>query len=140
MSGIKIVAYRQGMMLRPYGEASEAELERVPQKPKLVTLEVRQPRNPRHLAKYWCILQRAADTDPEFTDPHEVDDWIRQRLRMWKEFKDWDGRMVVRLDSIGAENMDQIRFAAFYDRAMWLLSERLGIDPLDLLPAREEAA
>lgn len=140
MSGIKLTMFRQGMRMMPYGEAAENDMDRIPQQPKLVTIEVKQPRNPKHLAKYWVICQRAAATDPEFTDAQEVDDWIRERLRMFKSWKDWDGRLVVRLDSIGAESMDQIRFAAFYDRALWLLSERLGVDPEALLDDRSEAA
>jgi hypothetical protein len=140
MSGIKLVAYRQGGVLRPYGEVAEDDFDRIPQKPKLVTIEVHQPRNPKHLARYWCICKRAAATDPEFSDKEEVDDWIRERLRMFKEFKDYDGRLIVKLDSIGAEAMDQLRFKNFYDRAIWLLSERLGVDPEALIDDRSEAA
>lgn len=132
-TGIKLLAYRDRAVLRPWGEAAEIDFDRIPQRPKFITIEVRQPRNPEHLAKYWVICQRVAGTDPEFTDAEDVHEWIKVRLRMFKEYKDWDGRILIRTKSISVESMDQIKFASFYDRALWLLSERLGIDPVELL-------
>jgi hypothetical protein len=132
-AGVKLVAMKDGGVLRPWGEAAWNEFERIPQKPKLVTVEVRQPRNPGHLSKYWSILQKAARTDPEYTEAEDLHEWVKVRLGMIKEFKDWDGRILIRTKSISVESMGQIHFANFYDRALWLLSERLGVNPEALL-------
>ena len=46
---------------------------------------------------------------------------------------DRDGTLVIEYESISFAAMDQVRFANFYDRALWLWSERIGCDAETLL-------
>jgi hypothetical protein len=139
-AGVKFVGYRDGGRIFPWGEYSADAIMQIPEKPKLITFEARQNRNPKHLNLYWKIVNRVAENDPELTDPQDLHDWIKIRLGMFKEFKDWDGRILVRAKSISVEAMDQIHFKNFYDRAMWLLSERIGMSPEELLDGEQSEA
>ena len=132
VSGIKIVAIKEPGVLRPWGEHSVNEFDRIPFGKKL-SIEVRQPRYPEHLNKYWLILTRAAANLPGCEGPDELHEDIKIKLRMFKEYQSWDGKILIRTKSISVESMDQIKFSLFYDRAIWVLGEWLGIDPNELL-------
>ena len=132
--GIKFIAVRKDRVLIPHGAYSVQQLELIPQD-KHVSIELRQPRNPDHLNKYWAILSKAAENDPELTSADDLHEWIKIRLRMVKGYKDWNGQIVAVTKSISVESMDQIKFNNFYDRALDLLADRLGVDPVSLLDA-----
>lgn len=136
-AGIEIVGYRDGGVLRPWGEASWNDFDRVPQN-KHVMIDITQRRNVAHHNKMWAIFQRVAECCPGFDDAEDVCEWVKIKLRMVKAYKDWgDGRIIVRTKSISFASLDQVRFSAFYDRAIWLLSEHIGIDPESLLTGED---
>lgn len=134
-AGIEIVGYRDQGVIIPWGAAAERDFETVPNK-KLLLLNLHQRRNPEHHEKYWAILQRVCDFCDEFDTAEDVADWVKLKLRMVKSFKDWDGRIVFRTKSTSYASMDQVQFANFYDRAMFIIAQRVGFDPEELLPPR----
>jgi hypothetical protein len=132
-AGVRLVATREGHALVPWGEAASVEFERIPPA-KLVVVQVLRRRNPQHLSKYWLVLQRVAANDPEFKTAEQVHQFVKVKLRHFDTFIDEaTGRVLIRTKSIGVASMDQIEFNGFYDRAMYVLSQRLGIDVEALL-------
>lgn len=142
MSVLEFTGYREGGVIRPWGEASWNDFMVIPERPKHCQFVVRQPRNIEHHNKYRLILQRAAATDPEYhNDPDGLAEWVKVRLRMFKEFDVLpDGRVRIVTESTSVYSMDQIKFNLFYERAMMVLGERLGIDPEALLDDRSQSA
>ncbi len=134
---------RDGGCLRPYGDAAWDTFDGIrTNKPVIVT--VHQARNPEHHAKLWALAAKVADFDPEFTDAEDAVDWVKEQIPNMhrKEAKvGRDGTIVVRirLKSISFASMDQLAFNRFYDRAVWLWSQRIGTDPETLLEEAEAA-
>lgn len=125
-----------GGALRPDGDQSWEVFETV-RASKSVLVTVHQPRNPDHLKKYWAVCAAVADADPGFDDREDADHWVRVSIPwMRKEYRLGDGRVSVRPKSIALGAMDQEEFERFYERAIALWSERLGMDAEQL---RDEA-
>lgn len=100
---------------------------------KPVECEIFQYRNPKHSAKYWLLMHRIAQNSDDFNDAQEVSDWVKARLGMVRHVRSWGDSTVVALRSISYSQMSQIKFNIFYDRALFVLSEKLGYDPEALL-------
>jgi len=114
-------------------------MDRLP-KDRAVVVTVHQPRNREHLAKYWSICSVVADADPAFDDRDDADHWVRVHIPwMHRSYEvveaDGEVRTFIRVKSINVESMGEPEFKKFYDRAMTLFSERIGMDVEDL--ARE---
>ena len=144
MSKAELVMQRDGGCLRPYGDPAWDAFDGVrTNKPVIVT--VHQARNPDHHNKLWGIAAKVADFDPEFTDAEDAVDWVKEQIPNMHTKKARglpSGTIEVRivLRSISFASMDQIAFNRFYDRALWLWSERIGTDPETLLEQQAEAA
>jgi len=119
--------------MQPYGDAAWEIFERIRRgKPVLVTVE--QPRNPEHHAKLWALANAVANFDRDFVDGEDAVEWVKLHIpNMHKTYTLMDGRIVIKTHSISWAKMDQIRFTRFYDRALWLWSQKIGCDPEALL-------
>lgn len=104
-------------------------------KPVLVIVE--QPRNPGHLRKYWALATAVAKADPDFTDKDEADHWARIHQEDMRREYFVGGRPVVMVEKIDVASMDQLRFTKFYDKALMIWAEKIGMDPEDLLKGAE---
>lgn len=125
--------------LLPYGAAAIKDFENVSgQKP--VIVKAHQPRNPKHHDRIWSIYQIAAETDPVLETADQINEWVKIKLGYVDYIIKHEGRSLVKTRSISFESMDQIKFKIFYDRAIKVLCERLGVDVEDLLNHREQAA
>ena len=137
MSKLEIVMKRDGGCLRPYGDAAWDRFDSVrTTKPVIVT--VHQARNPEHSAKLWAMAAKVSDFDKDFIDGEDAVEWVKMNIPSMRRFRVLhDGTVVVSTKSISFASMDQISFARFYDRALWLWAEKIGCDPETLL---QEAA
>jgi hypothetical protein len=127
----KLTMIKEGGRLCPYGDVAWEEFDSIPHG-KIVTVTVHQSRNPLHHAKLWALATKVANFDPEFQDAEHAVAWVKRMIPgMHKRYKMGDV-LVIELKSINFESMDQIRFNRFYDRALWLWSERIGTDPEQL--------
>lgn len=132
MTGVKLTMMKDGGVLRPYGDVAWEEFDQIGNKPVMVT--VHKARNPLHHAKLWALATKVADFDKEFTDADDAVRWVKRHIPgMHKRYKEKDGSLVIELASINFESMDQLRFNRFYDRALWLWTQRIGVDPETLL-------
>ena len=132
MSKTKLLMRRDGGCLRPEDRYSWDVFDTIrTSKPVVVT--VHQARNPDHLKKYWTLATIVADNDPHFVDRYHADEWCKVRMGRFTEYKDVDGQILIRTESIAIESMGQLDFNQFYDTALALWSERLGVDVDELL-------
>ena len=121
-----------GASLKPDGDASWDVFDTI-RSSKSVVVTVRQPRNPDHLKKYWAVATAVADAYDGFEDKDDADHYVRINIPwMRKEYRLRDDRLAIRPLSIGIESMDQLTFNDFYDRALKLWAELIGMDPEDL--------
>lgn len=134
----EILMVRDGGVLRPYTDIDWDIFKTIEaKKPVLVTLH--QPRNPDHHRKLWKLATVVANFDPIFRDAEDVVRWLKRHIPwMHKRYKGRDGSMIIELESISFASMDQTKFNALYERAMELLTERLGCNPETLLEQIDE--
>ncbi len=108
-------------------------------KPVLVT--VHQARNPDHHNKLWAIATRVADFCADFDDAEDAVDWAKIHIPNMRRYRQrLDGSVVVSTKSISYASMDQIAFNRFYDRCLYLWSQKIGCDPETLIDQVEAAA
>lgn len=124
---------REGNCLKPADSMSLEQFQDVrTKKPVLVTIH--QARNPQHHEKLWAIAARVADFDPDFSDAEDAVEWAKLHMPTMRQFRTLrDGSVICTTKSIAFASMDQIRFERFYDRALWLWTEKIGTDPETLL-------
>lgn len=129
MATSKIIVRRIGSSLHPVGAESIAAVERLKSSQSYV-VTVRKSRNPDFLRRYWSICAVAADFGDEWDDREDVDHWVRMQIPWMREqyTAEDDGTVIVRLRSISCDDMDETEFDKFYERAMELISEKIGTD------------
>ena len=139
MSKTEMLMKRDGGVLRPYTDIDHDMFKAIDTKqPVLVT--VHQARNPEHHAKFWALATAVANFS-DFVDAEDAVEWAKLHIpNMHKEYTLRDGRLAIRTKSINFASMDQVKFRNFYDRALWLWSEKIGCDPETLLAQTEQAA
>jgi hypothetical protein len=94
-----------------------------------VVITIRKSRNLDHLKKYWVICAAAAAADHEWDDREDADHWVRVSIPWMREqYRLGPTRIGIRLKSISVDEMDQAEFDKFYERAVELLSMRVGTD------------
>jgi hypothetical protein len=135
MAKLKLTMVRDGMVLRPFGNFSCLQFEKI-KTLKQVIVTVHQARNPEHHNKFWAIAAKVADFDRDFEDADDAVRWVKRQIPgMHRKYKERDGTLILELESISVESMDQIAFEQFYERALALWAERIGCDPEALLEA-----
>jgi len=115
--------------LHPYDDASWEAFDKLPRdKPLLIT--VKQSRNPEFLARYWAILSVAVDHSDAWVDRDDVHHWLRVQVPWMRDsyMIEEDGTMVVTLKSTAIDSMKEDEFERYYERAMELISEKIGTD------------
>ena len=126
---------RDGGVLRPYTDIDHDLFKQIDSK-RPVMVSVHQPRNPDHHRKLWALAAKVADFDKDFVDAEHAVEWVKLHIpNMHKEYRMRDGKLAIATKSINFASMDQVRFNRFYDRALFLWSERIGTDPETLLNA-----
>ena len=125
--------------LYPSSQVAKDAFDRITSKRKVI-VTVHQARNPDHHAKAWAVATKVADNDPHFQDAEDAMEWAKLKtpwmIRSWKTDGD---KIIVQTKSISYASMDQLRFNEFYDRAVKLWSERLGVD-VETLEREAQAA
>jgi hypothetical protein len=127
----EMILRKEGGSLHPVGDPDDMSwkvFDRIPNHTTVV-VTVHKSRNIEHLAKYWVLCRFVADFDAEFDEQTDVDNWLRLSIPwMREEYELGDGKVRVKLKSISIDEMDQTEFELFYDRAVELLSARIGRD------------
>lgn len=122
-------AMREGMNLRPYGAESAAVLAKLPLT-KMLHVEVKQPRNGKHLRLYWTLCKRIGDALGMADE--DISDVLKLRTGHVREIKTKHG--VERVPkSISFAAMDQTAFSAFWEKCVIVVTQEWGIAREDIL-------
>ena len=133
VSKLELTMERDGRCLKPADQFSSELFDSITTK-KPVVVTIHQARNPQHHSKLWALASKVADFDDDFTDAEDAVEWAKMHIpSMRQSMTLTDGTVVVKLRSIAWASMDQLRFERFYDRALYLWSQKIGTDPLTLL-------
>ena len=113
---MKALFQKDAGCLRPFGDEAEAML----QKWKIgsvVSVEVKQPRNPDHHKKFFALLNLIYSNQEHYKSTDEILDAFKFAVGHTKKIKTRRGVIEVPL-SISFSAMSQDEFAAFYDKAV----------------------
>ena len=89
--------------------------------------------NPHHKL-YWSILKAVVDTTAMWPTPQKLHNEIKFLTGYYSSvINGKSGQIFYVVDSISFESMDQQEFSTFFDAAMEVLANRLGVDPMELL-------
>lgn len=122
-------AMREGMTLRPYGAESAAVLGKLPLT-KMLHVEVKQPRNGKHLRLYWTLCHRIGDGLG--IEAEDISDVLKLKTGHFREIRTKTG--VERVPkSISFAAMDQDGFRIFFDKAVGVITNEWGLARADIL-------
>ena len=135
---MKLVVRRHNNALHPADDLSWEVFDKLP-RDKLLSCEVWvRGRNPEFLSRYWAVLSVAADHHDDWDDRSDVDHWVRLRIPMTHTKYTIGTDVVIELRSIAIDAMSVEDFETFYEKAMALLSEKIGSDVESLAEAAWE--
>jgi len=99
-----------------------------------VIVEFKTARNPKHTRLFWALMRDVVKSgawkgDAQFgADEEGLVKWIKYEFRMFDAFVLGE-KVCFEFHSIGEEKMTQAVFSRFFDRAIWLICDRLLKDP-----------
>lgn len=127
---MKLIVKKQASSLHPSDQASWDVFDKLPVGKELVCEIKTRGRTAEFLSRYWSILTVAVDHSEAWDDRDDVDHWVRMQIPWMREeyMVEEDGTVIVRLKSISIEEMDTETFDKFYERAMQLISAKIGTD------------
>lgn len=120
---------REGMNLRPYGAESASVLGKLPLT-KMLHIEVKQPRNGRHLRLYWTLCHRIGDALG--LESEDISDVLKIKTGHYREVKTKRG-VEIFPRSISFAAMDQTAFKPFFDKCVLVITTEWGIERADIL-------
>lgn len=106
----------------------------------LVRLDGKRPRNPERHKLYWAMLTVAAENMPRFETAERLHYGVKQALRLGEFIPIRGGKETVFVPaSTSFAAMSEHEFADFMDKVCALLSESLGVHPVQLLDEAKAA-
>ena len=129
---------RMRNLIVPYGHQAHDDLIKNVTDGQIFQIEGRTPRNPKHLAKFWTLINVVAQATDR--TPEEVRRWVSYRLRFVETYIDPWGREQSIPKSIAlTSSLSQGDFNDFFNHAVALLAEKLiGTEKEDLIQRFED--
>jgi hypothetical protein len=134
----KFFATRQLMTLRPLDDDGFEALRHLPEG-KILTVEVKQPRNAKHARKFWkladVVHHNLSDEQTlRYPQTDDLVDAFKVLLGYSKEIHLPGGEVFKKPGSIAFHKMDQTEFNVFYDKVCDLIAKYFlpGIETVDL--------
>jgi hypothetical protein len=122
---------REGNVLAPADLAAQEYLESVPDKTK-VLLSWRRPRHIENHQHFFAILHACCE-QLEYADEDELLDALKMAVNHVRPVRKIDGEIVFMPKSIKFAEMQEDKFQRFKLRALHVLGQLLGVDPVTLL-------
>ncbi len=131
------VAGGRTKLLAPTDKASEAVLDGY-KAGDIVRVQISKPRNPKHHAKYWALLNLVHEgtaVQDLYATTDKLHQAIKGALGYYSEVKLPDGTVFKVVDSIAYESMDQQAFEEFYGKVLDLITTQIvpNLDREDLV-------
>jgi hypothetical protein len=112
-----ILAFKRGRTFRAADNTDEAVLAKIPEGA-LVKIEIKRPRHLEHHRLYWVlmgIVWQQSDTE-RWPTAEDLSDSVKIMAGLRRTIFLPDGTVIYSPGSIAFHNMDQLVFAAFFDR------------------------
>lgn len=94
----------------------------------IVVADVRRPRNPKHNAKFWVLMQtvwESTEVQDRYANPRALAKAIELALGYFDTVKLPDGTVGYAIHSLNFESMAQDEFANFYSQAIDVIVTQL---------------
>ena len=95
-----------------------------------VEVQIKKRRSSRQHRLYWKMLGETVAATGKFPSAAHLHDEIKMALGYTEKRVSFDGRIYYRADSTAFEKMDGAEFKVFFDRAVHLIADNMGFDPL----------
>jgi hypothetical protein len=79
---------------------------------------------------YWKVLGEVVKATDKWPSATHLHDDLKISLGYWQKLVTMSGQVTYRADSTAFPKMDGQEFKVFFDRAMKLIAETVGFDPL----------
>ena len=94
----------------------------------IVVADVRRPRNPKHNAKFWVLMQtvwESTEIQDKYASPRALAKAIELALGYFDSIELPDGTRGYAIHSLNFESMSQDQFAEFYSQAVDVIVTQL---------------
>jgi hypothetical protein len=89
----------------------------------------RTKRSTPHNSKYWVQLSAIVKATEAFATPDHMHTWIKCKLGYTAPIFGPQGQVIgMTVDSVAFDKMDQAAFNVFYEKAVQLVSQEMGIN------------
>lgn len=123
---------RHGSTLSPSDQFAEEALRELPEG-KEVHVTWRRVRNVSHHRFFFAMLRKVCEATGKWNDEEDLLDAIKLATGHTHKIMTLNGEMLVLPKSISFANMDESAFTRFKERAMYVIAEATGIDPVTLM-------
>jgi hypothetical protein len=90
----------------------------------IVKVKISRPRNRKHQAKYWALINTIFDNQSLFATPEHLHQWVKRKTGFAQEIT-VRGEPTTVYDSTSFESMDQTAFEQYYQRVLDLICEQI---------------
>ena len=94
----------------------------------IVVADVRRPRNPKHNAKFWVLMQtvwESTEVQDRYASPRALAKAIELALGYFDTIQLPDGKVGFAIHSLSFESMSQQEFAEFYSQAIDVIVQQI---------------
>lgn len=103
----------------------------------LYEVKLKRQRNIKHHKKFFAILTIAYENLEGYADKTQLLDEIKLALNYFDIIRIND-KDVIKLKSISFDNMDEVEFTNFYDKALQYLADKLKVEKWELENAADD--
>lgn len=126
------MAKRRGR-LEPVAQMDAEALERIAEGAE-VEITIKQKRSSEHLRFYWAVLGAVVDATGRWHSKDDLSDALKMACGVTELRHPLNGPPYLVPDSVAFSRMAQADFTTFTEHAFAALAERIGCDPVSLLP------
>ncbi len=116
----------------PADLAAEEFVQSLPEGKKIL-MDYREPRHPENHAHLFAILHVACEQLEGYPDEETLLDAVKIASRHTRPVKTVNGEIIWLPKSINFASMGEAAFKLFKERALYVLGQLLGVDPVTLL-------
>lgn len=132
------MAKRRGR-LEPVAPMDAETLDRIAEGAE-VEVTIKQKRSSEHLRFYWAVLGAVVDATGRWDSKEDLSDALKMACGAAELRHPLNGPPYLVPDSVAFTRMSQGDFTAFVENAFGALAERIGCDPVSLLPEKKRRA
>lgn len=115
-------ALRKGSLIFPGSERAEKMIRAMPFN-KLILLQARTARNPKHHDQWWALLDAVVEATGRFPNSDKLNNALKVQLGITDEYWTLDGQLRIMPGSIAESAMPGDQFNDYFDKGMAIIAE-----------------